>query len=174
MVGRTAFDPTNTHLFEQRLREDEEVLKIGKAVCPEALTIRADGTERMMRNEKSPIKDSLGRIVSIGSINIDITDIQEREEQARRSQAAAERAQAQLSAFLDNSPSGMYLKRRDRNLMMVNPAFEDCYDVTSDDIIGKSISDWRPGPLTDDIDTLEMSVIRNGETMDMEAKVPNA
>ena len=174
VIGSPAFDPTNTHLFEQRLQEDEEVLNSGKAVASEALTIRADGAERMMRNEKFPIKDSVGRIVSIGSINTDITDIQEREEQSRRSQAAAERAQAQLSAFLDNSPSAMYLKDRDRNLMMVNRAFEDFYDVTSDDIVGKPISNWRPGPLTDDIDTLEMSVIRLGETMDMEAKIPNA
>jgi PAS domain-containing protein len=87
-------------------------------------------------NEKFPIKDSVGRIASIGNINTDLTDIQEREEQSPKSLAAAERAQAKLSTFLDNSASTMYLKDRDRNLMMVNRAFEDFYDVTSDDIVG--------------------------------------
>jgi hypothetical protein len=48
VIGSVAFDPTNTHLFEQRLQEDKEVLNTGKAVASEALTIRADGAERMM------------------------------------------------------------------------------------------------------------------------------
>lgn len=101
-------------------------------------------------------------------------ELAEREAQARRSQAVAENVQSQLSAFLDNSPSGMYLKDRDRKLLMINRAFEDFYNVRADNLIGKTLSEWRPGPLAEDIDTLEMLVLRNGETMDMEARIPNA
>ena len=174
VLGGEAYYPNNDHRTEQRAREDARVAITGKAESAEALIIRSDGVERMMRYEKFPIKDSAGKVVSIACISNDITDIQEREEQIRKSQGAAESAQAQLSAFLDNSPSGMYLKDSDRNVLMVNRAFEEFYGVTADEITGKPISAWRPGDLTDEVDTLEMAVLRLGETMDMEARIENA
>lgn len=174
VVGGEPFQHTNEHLARKYRSEDEQVVASGKALSYELMMRRADGVERMMRYEKFPIRDENGQVVSIGCVCTDITDIQEREEQGRRAQAEAEKAQAQLTAFFDHSPSGMYLKDRDRNITVVNRAFEKFYGVDANKIVDQTVSAWMPKHLTDDIDTLDMELLRSGETMDMEAEVKNA
>lgn len=169
-----AVTPADVSPTQQNLLEDQRVATTGKALSAEAKITRADGAKRTMRYEKFPIRDADGHVLSIGCVSTDITDIQEREEQGRRAQADAEKAKAQLSAFLDHSPAGMYLKNQDRNITMVNRAFEKFYGITADQVIGKPITDWMPKDLTDDIDTLDMELLRTGETMDMEAQVRDA
>lgn len=174
VIGGEAFGRKDQVLTRHYKSEDEAVVTSGKAQSSEIMIVRADGAQRMMRYEKFPIRDTGGRVVSLGCVSTDITDIQEREEQARKAQAEAEKTKAQLSAFLDHSPSGMYLKDQNRNITMVNRAFEKFYGVDTDRVIGKPVSDWMPKYLTDDIDTLDMELLRNGETMDMEVEVRNA
>lgn len=154
--------------------EDEQVVASGNALSAERMIIRSDGGERMMRYEKFPIKDASGRVVSIGCVSTDITNIQEREEQGRLAHAEAEKAKAQLTAFFDHSPSGMYLKDRDRNITVVNKAFEKFYGIHAEKIVDKPATAWMPKYLTDDTDTLDMELLRSGETMNMEVEVQNA
>lgn len=173
-IGSEIFGEENDHLIQQYSAEEERVAKSGKIESAETLIVRADGVSRMMRYEKFPIKDADGCVTSIGCVSTDITDIQEREEQALKAKAEADKAQAQLSAFLDHSPSGMYLKDRDRKITMVNRAFEKFYGVDANSVIGKSNMHWIPKHLSDDIDTLDMELLRSGSTIEMEIEVENA
>ncbi|CAN0248779.1 unnamed protein product, partial [Discosporangium mesarthrocarpum] len=174
VIGQEFFDKVDIDLAQNYKAEEELIATSGKAQSIETSIIRADGARRMMRYEKFPIRDINGRVVSIGCVSTDITDIKEREEQARKAQAEAEKARAQLTAFFDHSPSGMYVKDSDRNITVVNRAFEAFYGSDADEIIGKPVSAWMPKHLTDDIDTLDMELLRKGETMDMEVEVRNA
>ena len=174
VIGLQTEEWAEPDLVDAFASEDRDVAASGGPISLETLITRADGKKRLMRYEKFPICDGDNRIVGIGCISTDITDIQEREEQSRRSKAEAERAKAQLSAFLDNSPSPMYLKDHDRNLTMVNRAFENFYGVTSADVVGHPIRDWKSGGVPDDIDTIEMAVFDLGESMDIEIETENA
>lgn len=161
-------------LAEEFDGRDHEVLSGGKALSYESVMSDVAGAERVIRQDLFPICKADGEILGIGGIFTDVSKIKEREERILKAQAEAEKAQAQLTAFFNHSPSGMYLKDRDRKITVVNRAFEKFYGVDADNVIGKAVSEWMPKHLTDDIDTLDMELLRKGETMDMETDVRDA
>lgn len=174
ILGKSPDNYLSTELADKFNRRDREVIAGGKAITFETVLNNAAGAERVLREDLFPISKPNGEILGVGGIFADITDIKEREESILNAQAEAEKAQAQLTAFFDHSPSGMYLKDRDRNITVVNRAFEKFYGVEVEKITGKSASEWMPKKLTDDIDTLDMELLRKGQSMDMEIEVRNA
>jgi PAS domain S-box-containing protein len=174
ILGKSPDSYLSTESAEKFKRRDREIIAGRKAIAYETILNDASGAERVIREDLFPISKPNGEILGVGGIFADITEIKEREDQILKAQAEAEKAQAQLAAFFDHSPSGMYLKDRDLNVTMVNRAFEKFYDVASDDIVGRPISDWRPGSLSADVDALDMAVADKGESMDMETEIENA
>lgn len=55
----------------------------------------------------------------------------------RTAQTALRASENRLRAFLDHSPSAMYIKDRDHRLVMVNARYLQLYNVAEEDVIGK-------------------------------------
>jgi two-component system, sensor histidine kinase and response regulator len=172
--GKTCKGWVDYEIAVQFAAHDRQVLASQEPSSTELLVPRSDGELRMMKEEKFPIRNANGEMVGLGCVSSDITEIKDREKISRTAQAEAERAQAQLSAFLDHSPSGMYLK--DRNLMvtMVNRSYERFYGLSADELIGNPVSKWLPKHIADEVDTLDLEILRRGEMLDMEIDVENA
>lgn len=55
----------------------------------------------------------------------------------RTTQTALRASESRLRAFLDHSPSAMYIKDRDHRMVMVNARYLQLYNVTEEEVIGK-------------------------------------
>lgn len=174
VVGRHCREWMPPKTAELVVAQDHEIIETGRPGVRELALIRADGEMRTVSQVKFPIRNADGDIVGIGGVTTDITDIKEREEMSRQAQSAAERAQALLTAFLDHSPSGMYLKDRNMNITMVNRAFEKFYGVESADVIDRTTRTWMPKHIADELDILDLEILRSGEALDMEIEFANA
>lgn len=153
---------------------ERQVIESGKPSSAELLVPRSDGAQRMMKEEIFPILDASGEMSGLGCVSTDITEIKDREKISRTAQAEAEWAQAQLSGFLDHSPSGMYMKDRDLRVTMVNKAYEKFYGLTADELVGNRVTKWLPKHIADEVDMLDLEIMRRGEMLDMEAEIENA
>jgi two-component system, sensor histidine kinase and response regulator len=144
---------------------------------------------KVMRTESVGRRRLDGSVIETDTIGIPIEwngesciliqsrDMSERRTQQRQiveREAQAQRAQAQLSAFMDHSPSGMYLKDRDLKVTMVNRAYEKFYGLDVNELVGSPVGKWLPKQIADDVDTLDLEILRCGEMLDMEAEVENA
>jgi two-component system, sensor histidine kinase and response regulator len=174
VVGKTCEAWVRPDIANQFIQHDRQVIESRTPSSLEMVVPRPDGELRNMKEEKFPILDANGEIVGLGCVSTDITEIKDREKISRRAQAEAQRAQAQLSAFLDHSPSGMYLKDRDLKVTMVNRAYEKFYGFAPDELVGYSVDKWLPKNVADDVNTLDLEILRRGEMLDVEAEVPNA
>lgn len=172
--GKSNVDWVDPATLSRFAAHDQDVLDTGRSASVEMRIPRADGELRTMKEDKFPILDDRGRMVGLGCVSTDITEIKNREKISRTAQAEAEWAQAQLGAFLDHSPSGMYLKDRDLKVTMVNKAYEKFYGLPEEEMIGCSVDKWLPKHVADEAETLDMEILRSGEMVDFEVEVMNA
>ena len=174
IIGESCNDWLQPDIAGQSLRHDRQVIESRTPSTVEMVVPRADGEFRTMQEEKFPILNAKGRVVGLGCVSTDITEIKDREKISRLAQAEAQRARAQLSAFLDHSPSGMYLKDRDLKVTMVNRAYQNFYGLAADEMVGYAVDKWLPKNIADEVSMLDMEILRRGEMLDMEVEIPNA
>tara|TARA_R110000868_G_scaffold70902_3_gene208171 strand:+ start:11443 stop:15720 length:4278 start_codon:yes stop_codon:yes gene_type:complete len=174
VIGKKTEAWAEQSLVDQFVAEDRTIIATGTPESLEALLTRADGEKRTIRYEKFPIRDCDGAFAGIGCVSTDITDIKNREIFSRNAQARAEQTQAQLSAFMNHSPTSMYLKDRDLKITMVNRPYERFFGLTASEMIGSRVDKWLPKQVADEVDTLDLEILRTGEKIDMEAQLTNA
>jgi len=174
IIGKTVSEWAPDDVSDQFVEQDREVIESGIPMSWESSIAGDDGKKTIIRDDVFPIRDDLGNIIGLGGISTDITNDRMREENINRALRTAERASAELQAFLNSSPSGMYLKDRNLNITLVNRAFEKFYGKTSDEIIGHAVRTWMPKQLADEIEMLDMEVLRTGEHLSIEYEVENA
>ena len=174
VVGKTAHDWAPPEIADRFAEQDRAVLETGAPVSGEAVYPRPDGQTMVIRDDVFPIRDRDGDIIGLGGISTDITDAREREDTITSALAVAERAQAELTAFLNCSPFAMYLKDPDLSVTMVNRPFERFYGRASGQLVGRPISDWMPKQRAEEIEMLDLEVLRTGDVMSVEMEVENA
>lgn len=174
VMGKTCTDWVPADIAQQFAHHDRQVVEAGQSSSVELRVPRADGETRTMKEEKFPILDAKGEIVGLGCVSTDITAIKDREKISRKAEAKAQRAQAQLSAFMDHSPAGMYLKDHNLKVKMVNRAYEKFYGLDESELVGYPVSKWLPKHIADEVDTLDLEILRSGEMLDMEVEIENA
>jgi len=136
VMGKTCTDWLPADIAQQFAHHDRQVVEAGQSGSVELRVPRADGATRTMKEKKFLILDAKREIVGLGCVSTDITAIKDQEKISRKAEAKAQRAQAQLSAFMDHSPAGMYLKDRDLRVTMVNRACEKLYGLDESELVG--------------------------------------
>ncbi|MGB0631613.1 MAG: PAS domain S-box protein, partial [Alphaproteobacteria bacterium] len=174
IVGKTAEDWAPSEIAAQFRAQDQEVIESGIPMSWESSATDQNGKTTIIRDDVFPIRDDDENIIGLGGISTDITNDRLREEDTNRALATAERASAELRSFLNSSPSGMYLKDRDLNITLVNRAFETFYGKSAADIVNRPVREWMPKQLADEIDMLDLEVLRTGEHLSIEFGVKNA
>lgn len=80
VVGRTTFDLYPDDVAEELTAIDERIMETGEPVTQEITEPFADGIPHILLMSKFPILDTDGKIMSVGSVETDITERKEIEE----------------------------------------------------------------------------------------------
>ncbi len=105
--------------------------------------IKKDGSESWIWNRSFPVWNDRGEAYRIVSVAANITEIKILEENVRRSQA-------QLQAILDNIPHLAWLKGTDGKYLYVNKSFCKYFELSPNEIIGRTDYDLCPEKMADD------------------------
>ncbi|MDQ2969832.1 MAG: PAS domain S-box protein [Acidobacteriota bacterium] len=80
-------------------------------------------------------------------------------------------AQAQSAAFMDNSPAVAFLKDAEGRFVYVNRRFEQVFRIKSEDVLGKTDSEWLPADTAAKLRANDAAVLAAGQPMQFEESV---
>lgn len=95
----------------------------------------------------------------------DVTELKDKEEELRRSEN-------QFRAFINNSPTVIFLKNEQGNYELINRSFEKMMNVTLDDLAGKTDFDLFPPEIAGPIWANDRKVLNTGSSIVAEEFVP--
>lgn len=125
----------------------------------------SDQTYRWHLIRAVPMRDPQGMIVEWFGTNTDIDD-------RVSTEVALGQTQQQLQAILDNSPAVIYLTDPDGNNLLANRKYQQLLNLTSEEIVGKSIHELWPADFANDFAVNNHEVITNGVAITTEEVLP--
>jgi PAS domain S-box-containing protein len=124
-------------LAKSTREHDLEVINSGKVVVREAYSETAQGL-RYLQTIKFPISGPDGQMTSIGAVVTDVTPMREMTELLKNTNR-------QMNAILENAPVGIFLKDKEGNFTLTNPAICQFIGGTKEQILGRKIEDLYNG-----------------------------
>lgn len=165
------FGESNAKIFEAQTRR---VLKTG---LPEHFetTLRLPGRgERIMLVDKFPVRTPDGETIGIADLLRDITEEKAREQAHVAARLAAERAEQRLSAFLQYSPAGMYIKDTGLRITLANRALQEYVGAGPDGLAGLCGTDFLDKETAARIEAVDREILETGEPRSIEVEFPRA
>ncbi|MFT5439339.1 MAG: PAS domain S-box-containing protein [Alphaproteobacteria bacterium] len=86
----------------------------------------------------------------------------------KRAEKAHLESEERLRAFIDHSPSLIYLKDTESRILMINKAYQQHYGVSQDDAFGSEGYEWQERTNVDKLKEQDQKVILNGEPIETE------
>lgn len=108
-------------------------LHIDPALLPDDARIVNSPNEGLRNNAKWLIAGGIALALQMTLIIFLVKTIRHR----RTAETAHIDSENRLRAFLDHSPSAMYIKDRDHRLVMVNARYQQLYNVREEDVLGQ-------------------------------------
>lgn len=99
LVGKTDFDLYPHELAEKYRRDDAEVCESKKTLETTEVNVASDGTERHVYVIKTPIHDSLDRIIGTQIVFMDVSARVQAEQAAKRTATEVEQSNIELQQF---------------------------------------------------------------------------
>ncbi|HKI99726.1 MAG TPA: PAS domain S-box protein [bacterium] len=148
VVGRNTMDMDQRPLADREhvLARDRAVLEAGHLIVSEFERTVADGTRRMYRNFRAPLRNEAGEVVGIVGIAEDVTERQQAQDALRASQRL-------LKLVVDSLPHNVFLKDLQGRYVMANRAMALCHGLTPEQVVGRCLADL-PGPTPEEAETL--------------------
>ena len=138
VIGKTAYDLLPAKHATEFSEQNRHVVETGESLHIPFERVESDGSVHSYLAHKFPVRDAKGKIVGVGVISTDITDV-------KRAEAAARETDARFRSFIENSPTSIAVLDRDGRYVVVNQELVERFKVNSqDDIIGKTVSDFFP------------------------------
>ncbi|MCZ6607164.1 MAG: PAS domain-containing protein [Alphaproteobacteria bacterium] len=132
IVSKMPDEVHDSRVAEASIAQLREVVETGEVVQREIdYRDTHDNLEKSRFVVKFPIRDDAGEIVAVGSATSDITE-------RKRAEEALKEIQARLANILDNSPAPIYFKDTKGRFLVANKQYQKMYDVTFEDIKGKT------------------------------------
>lgn len=159
MIGKTIWDFSTKEIAKLVDDVEREVKETGEVRVNELPSVRnmwLDGTPRIVRMVKFPVKDANGTMTGVGTAVTDITE-------QKLAQRELEATQARLIAITDNVPIMLSLKDKDGVYLHCNPSFLEWHGFSGDQIVGKTSKDMLPPDRAEEIEKLDREVIETGE-----------
>ncbi len=128
--------------------------------------VRPDGSTRVVRTVAEFRFGDQGEPVELLGIVFDNT------ERARLDAALLE-SQSTLDAVVNSTTAVIYIKDTDGRYLLVNRWYETLFDLTQDEILGKTDYDIFPPEIADSIRSNDEIVARAGRPMEFEERVPS-
>ncbi|MFH1090569.1 MAG: PAS domain S-box protein, partial [Pseudomonadota bacterium] len=136
-----------------------------KRLAPALPCLRRDGGVFYADNVTAPVEMG-GRTYNVGFFS-DVTD-------RRR---AEERLQEQfrlLQALMENTPSAIFIKDAQGRYLSCNQPFAEFLGASRDELVGKTIYDFRPKELADQVTARDEALLRNPGKQIYEMESPHA
>ncbi len=127
--------------------------------------VRPDGEVRWINDRKSVVFDGDGNPIRIGGIATDITERVKAEEALRESQQ-------RLQGILDNTTAVIYVKDQHGRYLLINRRFEELFDVSSGQLMGKRDDEVFPKEITAAFRANDRRVLQSGVPMEFEEIAP--
>jgi len=133
LLGRTTWPGRTEDNVSLTSNRDATAIATGRTqVYREEAGVDGEGRPRHWVTSKTPIKDERGNVTHVVTASYDISELVRADEAVRENER-------HLHAILDAIPISVVLKDRDRRYVMMNRATETMFQVTPDEIIGKTI-----------------------------------
>lgn len=166
VLGRSDPDFFPMELVAEYKEEDRQVLASGEPLLhKEGKRRTLDGEERIVVVNKIPLRDETGVPYAIVGMNRDVTE-------QRRAREAQLRSERQLEDIIDNSPAVVYLKGVDGRYQLINRRYETLFQVSRDEVVGKSDYDIFDKEAADVFHANDFRVIEEGEAIQVEEIAP--
>ena len=136
IAGKTVHDFQSTDYADKVTAIDHEVVETGATVSREQLTPRAGGTQIPTILQKFPVLDGNGKVIAIGGVNTDITEI-------KQAQKAAEKSEGRMIDAIESLSDGFIYYDSERRLVYCNDRYREFYPWIADLLV--------PGARLDDL-----------------------
>ncbi|HAJ58674.1 MAG TPA: hypothetical protein DCP31_04935 [Cyanobacteria bacterium UBA8543] len=80
--------------------------------------------------------------------------------------------QAQFQGILDNSPASIYLTDSQNRYLLINRRYENLFNVTKEEILGKNIYEIWPDEIAEKFATNNQKVLESGTSIEVEEVAP--
>jgi PAS domain S-box-containing protein len=145
LIGKDDYEMGWLEQADLYRQDDQQVIQTGiPKIGYEEPQTSADGTRRILRTSKVPLRNSKGEIIGILGTYEDITKIKESEESLRRSELL-------FRTVWEKTLDGMRLTDENGIVVKVNDAFCNMMDIAREDIEGKPLSVLYPEERSDHI-----------------------
>jgi PAS domain S-box-containing protein len=109
-----------------------------------------------------------GKIIGYQSVVKDVTEKVAMDRRIQDMERDQKEYQLKVQAILDNTPLAIYVKDMEGKYILINRKFRDCFNVTDEDVIGKTIYDLHEkGALEKYLDA-DRQVIQTGKPIEIE------
>ncbi|MFK5971258.1 MAG: PAS domain S-box protein [Candidatus Marithrix sp.] len=115
----------------------------------------------------STIKDKNGNITNFIKVSEDITE-------RKQAQQALQESKEQLHAILNNSATVIFLKDMSGRYLFINKRYENIFNISNQQIIGKTDYDIFPADMADIYIANDKKVVASNSLLKVEEKVPQS
>lgn len=146
----------------------DTVIKNGVTVSSssETILISKDGTEFHVSYSASPIRDQHNDIQGMVLILNDLSE----EFRLKQTAATSERL---LTSIMDNTPAVIYVKNSDGKFTFINKEFETLFNITKEDIIGKTLFEVFPDDIANQMHRNDQIVFNTSSILEVEETAPH-
>jgi PAS domain S-box-containing protein len=142
VIGKSDFDLYSPELASQYWADDQKVIETGLSILNrEELGRDPDGNQVWVMTTKVPLLDGNGQILGLVGVGRDITD-------RKRAEADLLREKKFLEALNLHSPAAIVVLNEQEQIVSCNPAFEQLFGYTSDEIVGGNLDTLITTPET--------------------------
>lgn len=132
-----------------------------------------DGTYKWILARGQALWDQAGNAIRLTGSHTDISEAKATATQRKQAEEALQKSQEQLQAILDYSPAVIYLNDTQHRYRLINRKFENLFNTTLTEIVGKSVYDvWRP-EIAEVFVTNNQKVIDEGMPLEVEEVAPH-
>ncbi len=131
------FEPDS---LKGEIKQLDEKIKQGERICHyETLRLKKDGTVINISITLSPVFNASGTLVAISTVSRDITE-------RKRAEEALIRSENKFRRLAENSPDLIARLDRQTRHLYANPAYLEIYDISQEDLIGKTNNELGMDP----------------------------
>ncbi len=149
----------------ERWAQELALSAMGKPIGPNEYVLnRKGGSQVTTEIHAYPIKQH--DVTFILGIARDVT-------KRKRGEEALRESQKMLHAILDNSSTVIYVKDVDGRYLLINERFETLFNISKEDIVGKTDYDVFPKEAADAFQDNDLKVLKQDEPVQFEETVPH-
>jgi PAS domain S-box-containing protein len=151
---------------ERVLAEESGATEPGRQVSSEYRLRTRAGDWIWVRDQMTAIEDERGEL-RLQGVLLDITE-------ARAARDALADKHGQLQAIIDNSPLIVFAKDTEHRYLFVNREFEELFDISQEEAVGKRGADLLPAELAERNSENDARVLEAGVPIEVEETVSSA